>query len=60
MQDSYSVLTVEGKNIFEIGQTMLICTSQQDILVNRWDNFIGVRDGVVEVVWDIPARGCHH
>ena len=31
-----------------------------DILVNRWDQFIAVRHGVVEAVWDIPARGCHH
>ena len=23
-------------------------------------NFIGVRDGVVEAVLDISARGCHH
>ena len=60
MHDSYSVLKVEGVNPFQIGQTLFICTSQQDILVNRWDNFIGVRDGVVEAVWDISARGCHH
>ena len=60
MHDSYSVLSVKGENIFRIGQTLFICTSQQDILVNRWDNFIGVRDGVVEAVWDISARGCHH
>ena len=29
-------------------------------MVNRWDQFIGVREGMVEVVWPILARGCHH
>jgi hypothetical protein len=28
-------------------------------MVSRWDRFIGVRDGKVEAVWDIEARGCH-
>jgi hypothetical protein len=28
--------------------------------VNRWDAYIAVRHGVVEAVWDIQARGCHH
>lgn len=29
-------------------------------MVDRWDQFIGVRKGVVEAAWDIPARGCVH
>jgi hypothetical protein len=29
-------------------------------MVNRWDQYIAVRRGVVEAVWDITARGCHH
>ena len=58
--DSYSLLSRKGKAEYKIGDTLLIETSQQDILVNRWDHFIGVRDGVVEVIYEISARGCHH
>jgi hypothetical protein len=29
-------------------------------MVNRWDQYIAVRQGVVEAVWEISARGCHH
>jgi hypothetical protein len=29
-------------------------------MVSRWDQMIAVRQGVVEAVWDLPARGCHH
>jgi len=30
----------------------------QDMMINRWDQYIGIRDGAVEQVWDIPGRGC--
>ena len=29
-------------------------------MVSRWDRFIGMRDGMVEAVWEIEARGCHN
>jgi hypothetical protein len=29
-------------------------------MVSRWDQMIAVRHGVVEAVWELPARGCHH
>ena len=60
MYDSYSTLSRKGKDNYKIGDTLLIETSQQDILVNRWDHFIGVRNGIVEVIYEISARGCHH
>ena len=28
------------------------------MMVDRWDQYVMVRDGVVEQVWDIPGRGC--
>jgi hypothetical protein len=28
--------------------------------VSRWDQIIAVRQGVVETVWELTARGCHH
>jgi hypothetical protein len=43
-----------------VGDQFFLSSGQQDIMVNRWDQYIAVRHGVVEAVWDIPARGCHH
>ena len=54
------VLKSEGTMSLEVGDQFLLLSAQQDILVNRWDQFIGVRNGVVEDVWPILARGCHH
>ena len=42
-----------------IGDQVTLIPGQQDAMVSRWDRFIGVRNGVVEAVWDIQARGCH-
>ena len=43
-----------------IGDQVVLIPSQQDATVSRWDRFVGVRDGKVEAVWDIQARGCHN
>ncbi len=43
-----------------VGDQVLLLPGQQDAMVSRWDRFIGIRDGVVETVWDIEARGCHN
>ncbi len=43
-----------------VGDQVLLLPGQQDAMVSRWDRFIGIRDGVVEAVWDIEARGCHN
>ena len=42
------------------GDKFTLIPAQQDIMVNRWDRYVAVRDGKVEAVWDISARGCHH
>ena len=60
LQEEHIVLRSEGDMPLKVGDQFLLQSAQQDILVNRWDHFIAVRDGVVEAVWDIPARGCHH
>ena len=54
------VLKSQVEMPLDIGDQFLLLSAQQDILVNRWDRFIGVRDGVVESVWPILARGCHN
>jgi 3-hydroxy-D-aspartate aldolase len=43
-----------------VGDQIVLLPGQQDAMVSRWDRFIGIRDGMVEAVWDIEARGCHN
>ena len=54
------VLKSEGSMPLDVADQFVLLSAQQDIMVNRWDQFIGVRNGVVEAVWPILARGCHH
>ena len=58
LHDDHAVLHSDGGTVFEVGQQLLLLPWYQDMLVNRWDQYVAVRDGVVEEVWDIPARGC--
>jgi D-serine deaminase-like pyridoxal phosphate-dependent protein len=60
LHDEHIVLRTDGTTPLKVGDQFLLHSGQQDILVNRWDQYIAVRKGVVEAVWDIPARGCHH
>ena len=55
--DDHIVLNT-GATSLNVGDKIKLVPSYQDMLVNRWDQFIAVRDGVVEQVWDIPGRGC--
>ncbi len=57
---NHVALESDGPMPLDVGDQFLLLSAQQDILVNRWDRFIGARDGVVEAVWPILARGCHH
>jgi 3-hydroxy-D-aspartate aldolase len=54
------VLRSDSTTPLKVGEQFLLSSGQQDIMVNRWDQYIAVRRGLVEAVWDIPARGCHH
>lgn len=58
--DDQIVLKAEGKMPLKVGDKFILHSGQQDIMVNRWDQFIAIRDGKVEAVWDILARGCHN
>lgn len=60
LQEEHIVLRSDGEMPLKVGDRFLLHSAQQDILVNRWDQFIAVRNGAVEAVWDIPARGCHN
>jgi D-serine deaminase-like pyridoxal phosphate-dependent protein len=54
----YIVLRNGGTSPLRRGDTFILYSGQQDIMVDRWDQFIGVRRGAVETVWEITARGC--
>ncbi|MCH8801803.1 MAG: alanine racemase [Chloroflexi bacterium] len=60
MDSDHAVFKVEPGASLKIGDQVLLIPAQQDATVSRWDRFIGLRKGKVEVVWDILARGCHN
>ena len=41
-----------------ISDPFFLLTHQQDVTMNRWDRYLGVRNGVVETVIEATARGC--
>ena len=41
-----------------IGDPFFLLTHQQDVTMNRWDRYLGVRNGMVETVIEATARGC--
>ncbi len=56
--DHQIVLESDKDMPLQVGDKFKLIPSYQDMMINRWDQYIGVRDGVVEQVWDIPGRGC--
>ena len=58
--DEHLVLTSDQEMILRVGDMVTLIPGYADGLVNRWDRFVAVRSGLVEGVWDIPARGCFH
>ena len=58
VQDDHIVLNTGDDTTLQVGDKIKIIPSYQDMLVNRWDQYIAVRNGIVEQVWDIPGRGC--
>lgn len=57
---AHIVLRSDATAPLQVGDQFLLHSGQQDIMVSRWDQIIAVRRGVVEAVWELPARGCHH
>jgi len=60
LHEAHIVLRADETALLQIGDQFLLHSGQQDIMVSRWDQMIAVRQGLVEAVWDLPARGCHH
>jgi D-serine deaminase-like pyridoxal phosphate-dependent protein len=59
MDPDHVVFRLDSGAQLKLGDQVALIPSQQDAMVSRWDRFIGVRDGKVEAIWDIQARGCH-
>ena len=53
-------LAAEHELPLGIGDVFHLLTHQQDVTMNRWERYVGVRDGVVETLIEAPARGCVH
>ncbi len=60
MDPDRTVFRLDAGVELNIGDQLALLPSQQDAMVSRWDRFIGIRNGKVEAVWDIQARGCHN
>ena len=58
MLPDHVVLRTEDGPQPQVGDKIKLVPSYQDMLVNRWDRIVAVRNGVVRHVWDIAARGC--
>ena len=55
-----ATLTATNAMPLGIGARFFLLTHQQDVTMNRWERYLGVRNGVVEQIIDAPARGCVH
>lgn len=53
-----TVLESDGPMPLQVGDRYTLLTHQQDVTMNRWDQYVGVRRGYVEAVFDVSARGC--
>ena len=60
LHEEHIVFKCDGGPMPEVGDKLRLISGQQDMLTNRWDQYVAVRDGAVEAVWDITARGCHN
>ena len=52
------VLRGDGVATLSIGDPFFLLTHQQDVTMNRWDRYLGVRNGMIETVIEATARGC--
>ncbi len=53
-------LRSDGDMPLAIGERFFLLTHQQDITMNRWERYLGIRDGRVETIFEATARGCVH
>ena len=55
--DEHGKLTCEGEATPALGEKLLLVPGHCDPTVDRYDWYVGVRDGRVECLWPVSARG---
>jgi D-serine deaminase-like pyridoxal phosphate-dependent protein len=55
--DEHGVLRLHGARGYAVGDKLKLIPGHCDPTVNLYDYFVGVREGRVEAVWPITARG---
>lgn len=55
--DEHGVLQLNGARGYAVGDKLKLIPGHCDPTVNLYDYFVGVREGRVEAVWPITARG---
>ncbi len=56
--DEHGVLTIKNKEInFKLGEKIELYPSHCDTTIDLHEHYHGVRDGEVEIVWPVSARG---
>ena len=60
LHDEMCTLVSEGEMPMRVGDKFQVRSPQQDLTVNRYDNYVAVRGDAVEQVISIPGRGCHN
>jgi D-serine deaminase-like pyridoxal phosphate-dependent protein len=58
--DEFGVIhwTASPSRAYEIGEKLELIVPHCDPVVNEYNQMYGIRDGKVETIWDITARGC--
>ncbi|MEO7727612.1 MAG: DSD1 family PLP-dependent enzyme, partial [Burkholderiales bacterium] len=55
--DEHGVLQISGATRFEVGAKLKLIPGHCDPTVNLYDSFVCMRNGRVEALWPISARG---
>jgi D-serine deaminase-like pyridoxal phosphate-dependent protein len=55
--DEHGVLAMDAQSKLDLGDVLWLVPGHCDPTVNLYDELIGVREGRVESIWPISARG---
>jgi 3-hydroxy-D-aspartate aldolase len=58
ISDEHGVIEMRGAADYTLGDKLKLIPGHCDPTVNLYDHYIGVRNGRVEAIWPITARGC--
>ncbi len=55
--DEHGTLAIGNEAVLSLGDAVMLVPGHCDPTVNLYDWYVGIRDGVVERVWPVAARG---